>query len=360
MEKEDIQTTLIPWFMQNKRKLPWRDVDNWYYTWISEVMLQQTQVDQVIPYFKRFIDRFGDVNQLAEASEQQVLKVWEGLGYYSRARNLHRSAKIIVDKYQSKIPTNVAELQQLPGLGPYITNAVLSIAFNKPVAVVDGNVKRVITRLYALKEDIRKQATHLKIQKLMDSIIPFDQSAIFNEAMMELGAVICQPTKPLCFKCPLHPHCKARQKGLINNIPYRSKKKKVPVRKAVAFIIRCDKEYLLGKRPPDSMLAGMWEFPTVFLKNGNSIKCAENTVVQKITPDYSNHITHWSPVNHTYTHFRLILYSRYITTQSRDISLSGYSELRWYTFNGLKKLPIHKAIWKLLEKAEYDLIVESN
>jgi A/G-specific adenine glycosylase len=355
-----LQQKLLSWFASNRRLLPWRKSSDWYKIWISEVMLQQTQVEQVIPYYLRFIGKFKNVNHLAVAAEEEVLKVWEGLGYYSRARNLHRSAKIIVNRYKSCLPRNLDDLQKLPGFGPYTANAVLSIAFNQPYGVVDGNIKRVISRLFALSEDIRKPASHKKIQQLMDSLLPPGKSGPFNEAMMELGALVCQPAKPGCTECPLKMNCLAYQQGIEKEIPYRSKRKKIPTYESVAFIIRYGDEYLLVKRGPEGMLGGMWEFPTFRLQQGETIEKFEKSFFSRHQFNQNLQKKYWPPINHSYTHFKLILHSVLIIKKKKEFPLDGYLEYRWNSLNALKKLPLHKAIWKVLEQIEKDLISITN
>jgi len=203
MRASKIQSKILTWFRENKRTLPWRREKNWYYIWISEVMLQQTQVETVIPYYQKFIRKFSTVESLAKSSQEEVLKVWEGLGYYTRARNIHHAAKIIVEKYNSSLPPSRDELLNIPGFGHYTTAALLSLVFNQSYGVVDGNVKRVISRLYAIKDDIRNPKTHHKIQELVDNLLPSNYPGEFNEAMMELGATICTSRSPLCSLCPI-------------------------------------------------------------------------------------------------------------------------------------------------------------
>ncbi len=360
MDKKSLQQKLLSWFAENKRLLPWRDSPDWYKIWISEVMLQQTQVEQVVPYYLRFIRKFNNVNQLAGATEEEVLKVWEGLGYYSRARNLHRSAKIIVNEHQCRLPRNLDKLKKLPGFGPYTTNAVLSIAFNQSYGIVDGNIKRVISRLYTLSEDIRRPSSHKKIQNLMDSLLPPGKSGLFNEAMMELGALVCQPAKPGCAECPLNKNCLAYQQGIEKDLPYRSKGEKIPTYESVAFIIRHGDEYLLVKRGSEGMLGGMWEFPTFRLQKGDTLKQFEESLFSRKPFNQTIRKKYWPPINHSYTHFKLILHSVLMINVWPDFPLEGYKEYRWKSLKALKKLPLHKAIWKVLERVEKDLIAITN
>ncbi|RMF05515.1 MAG: A/G-specific adenine glycosylase, partial [Chloroflexi bacterium] len=223
-----IRAELLRWYRRNGRALPWRDETDPYRIWVSEVMLQQTQVATVVPYYHRFLARFPTVEALAAASQEQVLKLWEGLGYYARARNLHRAAREIVEKWSGRLPQSGAQLRTLPGFGEYTAAAVASIAFGEPVAAVDGNVKRVLARLFAVETDVTRNpgARHIgqAAQQLLESRHPGD----WNQAVMELGATVCTPTSPRCAGCPLRKWCRARQLGLQSELPRRPPRRKVP------------------------------------------------------------------------------------------------------------------------------------
>ncbi len=355
MSKINIQRNLLIWFEKNKRPLPWRHQRHWYYIWVSEVMLQQTQVEQAIPYYQKFIKKFGTVVCLAEASEQEILKAWEGLGYYSRARHLHQAARIIVQQHNAKLPTDRQELLRLPGFGPYTANAVLSIAFNLPYGVVDGNIKRVISRLFLISDDISKSKTHAKIQTIMSGLLPPHSSRAFNEAMMELGALICLPTAPLCENCPLSPQCQAFNKGMVKLIPFKAKKEKIPNIVSKAFVIKCQNNFLIVQRPRGEMLAGMWEFPIVKLKNGEKL---ENFNARYIKTHYNLDVSYkktWSAIRHSYTHFHLTLYSNLFITEFPEFQSKSYTEHQWIDLEMIKKLPLHKAMWKLLQRIDPEL-----
>ena len=356
MTRADIHKKLSSWFREHRRHLPWRETDNWYHIWVSEVMLQQTQVEQVMPYYLRFIKNFRTVRKLAAASRENVLKSWEGLGYYSRARHLHESAKIIVNEYNGHLPADKTILQKLPGFGPYTTNAVLSLAFNKPYAVVDGNVKRVISRLFLINDDMRKTAAHKKVQTVMDQLLPAGESRLFNEAVMELGALICLPSNPHCGNCPLVSECLARKKGLQDELPYLSKKARIPLIHAVSFIIKNDTNYLLVKRPSGGMLAELWEFPAVKMPGSSMGKIpAEKQLFSRFGLN-DRIIKMWPVISHSYTHFHLKLKPVLLLTEKKQIKLNGYSASRWLPLAAIKKFPLHRAMWKLLDMTEKDLI----
>lgn len=322
-------------------------------------MLQQTQVGQVIPYFNNFIKSFNTVYHLANASEQKVLKVWEGLGYYSRARNLLKSAKILVKKYNGELPRNREQVLQLPGFGTYITHAVLSLAFNLPLGVVDGNIKRVITRLYMIKDDIRNSKTQQKIQHVMDQLLPQNRAGEFNESMMELGAVICLPRAPMCAKCPISTHCQSYAKNVVHVFPVKSPKPKVPVIYSIALIIKYNNTFLIAKRPSGEMLAGLWEFPFVRMKNDNMSEQVDARFLRKKFGAKGIQKKIWEPVKHTYTHFHLRLAGILFLAKSPDFKSDFYTEYRWCSVAEIKRLPLHKAMWKVLYQVEADLKVIS-
>lgn len=260
---EVIQRELLIWYYKNRRNLPWRKDRDPYRIWVSEIMLQQTRVDTVIPYYERFLNQFPTLQDLAEATDDQVVKAWEGLGYYTRVRNLHSAVKEVSAKYGGKVPDDVETLSTLKGIGPYTTGAILSIAFNKKVPAVDGNVMRVFSRLFAMPDDIARPSTRKKMEQIANHLIPAEAPGDFNQALMELGAMICTPSSPQCLFCPVQPVCDAFQEGLQHELP-RKKKAKPPIPMDVVFAwIRCGDEILIEKRPDTGLLAGMWAIPTI-------------------------------------------------------------------------------------------------
>jgi len=349
-----ISSPLLDWFQKNQRRLPWREDRHWYLVWVSEVMLQQTQVNTVIPYFDRFMKRFPTMHDLADASQEEVLKLWEGLGYYSRARNMHRAARMIRTEYDAELPRDIKKVLRLPGFGPYISHAVLSLAFNLAFAVVDGNVKRVITRLFAVKDDLRLAKTHETIQVLADKMLPDDRPGMFNEAMMELGALICLPVSPACDQCPIMNFCQAKIQGITSRIPYKSAAKKIPQVESVAVILRSGKRYLIGKRPQNKMLAGLWEFPVVRLSVGMGADQIDADYLFEQVNITVRPIKSWPEIKHAYTHFKLSLYPRFFDLIDGKIKDTFYDELRWLTLEQIKSLPMHKAMWKILDNPDFE------
>jgi len=258
---------LLEWYFLNARDLPWRESHDPYRIWLSEIMLQQTQVVTVIGYFLRFVERFPTVQSLAQAEEDEVFKLWEGLGYYSRARRLIPCARAVVAQHGGVFPASLEEMLKLPGVGPYTAGAVLSIAYNQRISAVDGNVLRVASRWYAYDTDIRLPAAHKAIELRLMAEMPED-ARHFNQALMELGACVCTPKNPACDRCPVAESCEALSRGLVEVLPFKSKAKaKVESEKVVAYVT-CGDLVLIEKRAPDVLLGSLWGFPVVDLPEG--------------------------------------------------------------------------------------------
>jgi len=256
---------LLEWYHQQKRDLPWRRHRNPYYIWVSEIMLQQTRVDTVIPYFQRFIERFPSVDSLADAPEEDVLKCWEGLGYYSRARNLQYAAKQVKELYGGEVPNDRDAVFSLKGVGPYTAGAILSIAFNQPEPAVDGNVMRVLSRYFLIDDDIAKGPTRIKMERLAAELIPEGSASHFNQALMELGALVCTPKSPRCLTCPVMEHCAGRIAGCETSLPVKTKAKPPRPEERLAALIEGRGAHagrvLIRQRPSSGLLARMWELP---------------------------------------------------------------------------------------------------
>ena len=251
---------LLDWYRSHKRLLPWRDAHNPYYTWISEIMLQQTRVEAVIPYFERFVSAYPDIRSLALAEEEEVLKLWEGLGYYSRARNLLAGARQVLKEYNGELPQDYSRLLQLKGIGVYTAGAISSIAFGQPVPAVDGNVLRIIARLTEESGDITSETVRRRIAALLKEIIPADRPGDFNQALMDLGAAVCLPVSaPLCSECPLSGICEAYRSGKPGHYPVRSPKKARRIEEHTVLLILSGHQLLLRRRPDQGLLAGMYE-----------------------------------------------------------------------------------------------------
>ncbi|MGM0588224.1 MAG: A/G-specific adenine glycosylase [Bacteroidota bacterium] len=341
---------LLRWYDQAKRELPWRDIDNSYFTWVSEIMLQQTRVDQATPYFLRFIEHFPTVEDLAKADQQEVLKVWEGLGYYSRARNMHHAAQTVVNEFDGSIPDTYDEITQLKGIGPYTAAAVLSIAFNKPHAVVDGNVLRVITRLMGNTGDIRKTTIKNEVQEFADNWLDPERCGDFNQAVMELGATVCTPSNPDCENCPLQEHCTAYKTVQTDQIPYKSPAKKRPHHQIAVGVVKDeDDKVLIALRPDDAMLGGMWEFPGGKQEKGETLQEAVKRELKEelgIVVEVQSKIM---SLNHSYSHFKITLHAYFCSLIDGDPTPDASQEVRWVAIDELDDYPFPKANRKLTE-----------
>ncbi|MEO4055459.1 A/G-specific adenine glycosylase [Solibacillus sp. CAU 1738] len=262
--KKQFRQTLVDWFNKEKRDLPWRQTKEPYKIWVSEVMLQQTRVDTVIPYYNRFLERFPTAESLAYAQEEELLKMWEGLGYYSRARNLQAGVREVVETYNSVVPNNRTDISKLKGVGPYTAGAILSIAYGKPEHAVDGNVMRVLSRVLHIFDDIAQPKTKKVFEEAVTELIDPHNPSAFNQGLMELGALICTPTSPKCLLCPVRDYCAAFEAGNTEELPVKSKKVKMKNISYDVFAVRDDEgRYLLEKRPAEGLLAGMWQFAIV-------------------------------------------------------------------------------------------------
>lgn len=261
---ESFQISLIEWFEEHQRDLPWRRDQDPYKVWVSEIMLQQTKVDTVIPYFNNFIKQFPTINDLSVAEEERVLKAWEGLGYYSRARNLQAAVREVQETYGGVVPTTKEEISKLKGVGPYTAGAILSIAYNKPEPAVDGNVMRVMSRVLLIEEDIAKASTRRIFEEALREIISNKKPSQFNQGLMELGALVCTPTSPGCLLCPVREYCRAYHEGMEKSLPVKSKKQKVSHKNMAALVLTNEEgSVLIHRRPSKGLLAKMWEFPNV-------------------------------------------------------------------------------------------------
>lgn len=254
---------IIKWYQDNKRELPWRKEKNPYYIWLSEIMLQQTRIEAVKQYYERFLIELPTIYELAEVEEEKLLKLWEGLGYYNRARNLKKAAQVIQEKYNGQMPRHYQELVELPGIGEYTAGAISSIAYDEPVPAVDGNVLRVVSRLIGSKKDVLDNKTKKEFTQGLQKIMP-EQAGNFNEGLMELGERICIPNgEPLCEKCPLQKICVAKNENLTAEIPVRTSKIKRKKEEKTVFLLEFENKIAIRKREPKGLLANMYEFPNI-------------------------------------------------------------------------------------------------
>jgi A/G-specific adenine glycosylase len=324
-----LRRRLLLWYRANARDLPWRRTRDPYRIWLSEVLLQQTRVETVLPYYARFIAAFPTVRELAAAREDRVLKLWEGLGYYTRARNLLRAAKAIVGGYGGRFPRTAREWQRLPGVGRYTANAIASIAFGESVPVLDGNVKRVLARLFNIGRNIAEAWTQRLLWSVAERLVPPRVPGEFNQAMMELGARVCTPRAPRCVTCPIRGGCEARALGRQSRLPVRRAKRPLPHHQIVAAAIEKNGRFLLGKRPPDGLLGGLWEFPGGKVEAGESHTQA---LVREIREELGIEIAvgaHLASVVHTFSHFRITLHVYRCKHVGRAPRPRHHSEIKW-------------------------------
>jgi A/G-specific adenine glycosylase len=344
-----ITSKLLRWYDGHARDLPWRHTQDPYFIWVSEIMLQQTQVETVIPYYRRFLKKFPSVRALAEARPDEVLKIWENLGYYSRARNLHAAAKEIVVRWEGSLPKSREELLDLPGVGEYTADAILSIAFAQPFAAVDGNVSRVISRLFALRKRLGSPESRVQIRKRVNQVLSQKHPAHFNQAMMDLGATVCTPRTPACVSCPLRGLCKAKGLGLQEQLPVAKKKPTLSHKCMIAAILRDRKKRMLVvQRPHSGLLGGLWKFPG---GERGAKESAEDALARTVREELGvsvRAIKTIASVKHAYTHFRVTFHVyRCAVVRGRPESLEGHV-WKWVSAEELRGLALSKAERKIL------------
>lgn len=351
--KKQFQQALVEWFEQEKRDLPWRKTKDPYKIWVSEVMLQQTRVDTVIPYYNRFMKEFPTPEILAQAPEEKLLKQWEGLGYYSRARNLQAGVREVVDTYGGKVPDNRPEISKLKGVGPYTAGAVLSIAYNKAEHAVDGNVMRVLSRVLLIEEDIALPKTKKTFEKAVMELIDTEHPSQFNQGLMELGALVCTPTSPKCLLCPVREFCTAFNEGNPEELPVKTKKVKTKNLHYDVFVVQNEKgQFLVEKRPEKGLLANMWQFPMLEQKNKTE-HTNEATLAAFYKLDLINRDQLMS-FKHVFSHLVWHMDSYVIGAQQiGDVPENS----KWLTIEEMKRLPMPvpmQKIWQQYELNEFD------
>ncbi|MCS6872787.1 MAG: A/G-specific adenine glycosylase [Anaerolineae bacterium] len=338
---------LLSWYARNAPDLPWRRSRDPYHIWLAEVMLQQTQVATVIPYYERFLAAFPTVQALAEAPLERVLKLWEGLGYYSRARNLHRAAQRVVAEHCGRLPQSVEALRKLHGIGRYTAGAIASIAFNQPAAALDGNVMRVLARLYDYAEPIEKPEAqrHLwQVAERMARAAPSGSAAEYTQAMMDLGRDICTPRAPRCAECPVYAFCRAHAAGTQALRPVRTPKAAVPHYAVGAAILYNDSgELLMARRPLDGLLGGLWEFPQGQARDSESPEAALQRALREKLALTVSVGTLLTKVRHAFTHFKITLHAYHCHAEKPEPRPLGYTECVWIALEDTDQLPISRA-----------------
>ncbi len=335
---------LLKWYEQNARELPWRSEQSPYRTWVSEVMLQQTQVDTMLPYYEKWMVRFPDIVSLANASEQEVLSAWEGLGYYSRARNLLRAARIIMDEMDGQLPQTPQDLQELPGIGPYTAAAIASIVFEVDAAAVDGNIRRVLARVFDVQEPAGSREGEKVFWSIANENLPPCQASSYNQALMDLGSVICTPKDPKCDDCPVATYCLAKALNLQSERPVKQPRKKPPHLIVTAAVIQRDGKVLLAQRPTKSLLGGMWEFPGGTLEKGDADleACLKREIMEEL--GVTIHVgAPFGKYKHAYTHFKITLHAFLCDMADDEQPQNLVSDrLEWVRFQDLSTYPMGK------------------
>ncbi|MGD2295286.1 MAG: A/G-specific adenine glycosylase [Candidatus Aminicenantes bacterium] len=346
--KKSFHLRLLRWYRDNSRNLPWRQTKNPYYIWISEVMLQQTTVQAVIPYFNNWIKIFPDIITLAESPLQKVLKTWQGLGYYQRAKNLHSSSKQIMKDFKGQIPQDYDKLIKLPGFGPYTTAAVLSLAFDLPYPVVDANVRRVLMRLTGLAKEASPRFDKTLLE-FLTPLLPKRNMGTFNQAMMELGSLVCRSKNPACLLCPLPAECRAYKNGKQEIIP-KPKKRNYKKIEAVIGIIKKGDRYLIQKRPSSGLLADLWEFPGGKINPGENSKQALHREINEELDREVQSEKFLVSVRHAYTQFQ-------VTLHAFECTLKQYPRLdkknhRWVSLRSMRHYPLPSGSAKIVHFLE--------
>ncbi len=334
--------SLLHWYRRNARQLPWRGHPDPYAVWVSEIMLQQTRVDTVIPYFERWLERFPTLHSLAAAEQQAVLNQWEGLGYYSRARNLHRAAQIVVEQHAGKLPADVKALQKLPGIGRYTAGAIASICFGLDTPALDGNIRRVMARLFNVTELARSTKGEYRLWALLSEYLPSGEAADYNQALMELGALICMPRAPKCDQCPVADSCLAYALGVQEQRPVKKRKPPVPHHTVTAAVIRRNGHILIAQRENKGLLGGMWEFPGGKQEPGESLpECLRREICEELGVE----VEVGAPLgvyDHAYSHFKITLHAFDCTLLKGEPQLIDHASLQWVVPSAFNDYPMGK------------------
>ncbi len=342
--KKAFGENLPKWFASVRREMPWRINRTPYRVWVAEIMLQQTRADQAAPYYQRFMKQFPSIRALARAPLRDVLKAWEGMGYYARARNLHKTAQHLMEARAGRFPETYDELKSLPGIGPYTAAAIGSLSMNLDVAVVDGNVIRVLSRVFAVEEPVDTGPGKKIIQNYADSLLPAGRAAVFNEAMMELGALCCIPRDPHCEKCPLSPVCRACDLGRSTEYPRKRRKKAVP-HKIVGAGVIADRQgrILLAQRRTEDMLGGLWEFPGGKMEPGETMP---ECITRELREELNIHVKMGelvTVVHHAYSHFTMELHAHRGRIAKGKPKAIECADFAWIPLNQLRDYPMGRA-----------------
>ncbi len=344
-----LRKALLRWFAETARDLPWRRTKDPYAIWVSEIMLQQTRVPAVVPYYERFLRRFPTVEQLARARLDTVIKLWEGLGYYSRARNLHRAAKEIVARFGGHLPSTREKLLTLPGIGRYTAGAIASIAFGRREPLVDGNVTRVLCRIFRIKGNPRDVVIQKRIWAIAGELVPEGHVGQFNQALMELGSEVCLPRQPRCDECPVNRLCEAKLHNEQDSLPTRVPKKQLPFHTVAVGVIYRNDRILIDKRKPEGLLGGLWEFPGGKKRRGESLEAALRREVREELALTVRVDRPLAVVDHTYSHFRVRIHAFECTYVSGTPRCIACADFKWVRPQDLGRYAFPAANKKIIE-----------
>ncbi len=342
---------LLRWYRAHGRDLPWRRTGDPYAVWISEIMLQQTQVATVFSYYHRFLSSFPTLHDLAAAPLDKVLKAWEGLGYYARARNLHRAANEIMTRFEGNFPAHFEEILSLPGIGRSTAGAIATIALGGRYPILDGNVKRVLCRYFCVEEDPKKKEIEEQLWRYSEMLLPRKEADVYTQAIMDLGATICTPSEPRCTLCPVRSKCKGYAKGIQGKLPIRGVGKRIPERDYVAGVVFCGEKVLIRRRPAKGLLGGLWEFPggRVDLEgNGRGAERKMREAVQGEIPWIVDQWAPWGKIKHVFTHFKMTLHVFSGRIESRPGKRTA--DQKWVGLDELSEYPFSSAHQKILLK----------
>lgn len=324
------------------RPLPWRKDTDPYHIWISEIMLQQTRVETVKPYYQRWMDRYPHISSVANASLQEVLKMWEGLGYYSRARNIKKAAELICTCHDCKLPDDLNDLMQLPGIGCSTAGAIASIAYKKDVPVLDGNVKRVVARIFNFHEPVNVAKNEKELWRLIKQLLPRGDAGIFNQAVMELGETICLPQNPHCSDCPINTECQAYKVGNQGQLPIRLLKANLPQYIVVAAVLEEKGRVLITQRPIEKLLGGLWEFPGGKVEKGENLKQALQREIMEELQIQIHIADEVGAYNHAYTHFKVNVHAFFCHWKSGQIFATEAPQVAWVRYEQFNDYPMGK------------------
>jgi A/G-specific adenine glycosylase len=341
---------ILEWYAIHARELPWRGHPDPYAVWVSEIMLQQTRVETVIPYFEKWMARFPSINKLAAASQQDVLNLWEGLGYYARARNLHRAARVILEQYDGQLPKDTQSLQELPGIGRYTASAIASIAFGQDEAALDGNIRRVLARVFNVAVPVRSTQGERILWDLTGRNLPSGRAGEYNQALMDLGAMICTPYSPNCTVCPVAVLCKAKYFGIQEERPVKKAKPAVPHYTVAAAVIRRNGQVFIAQRPEKGLLGGMWEFPGGKTEPEERLDaCLKREICEELGVDIQVGAP-FGTYEHAFTHFKVTLHAFECLLIKGEPAAREHKELCWVKPVELQDFPMGKIDRQIADK----------